>query len=67
MNEEIVALRKHLNQTQQQFAETLHVSIATVRTWEQGKYHPSPAAMEKIGVLVKKLKREQKKQDAIQD
>lgn len=58
MNEEIVALRKYLHQTQQQFAETLGVSIATVRTWEQEKYHPSALAMDKIGVLVKRMKRE---------
>lgn len=38
--EGVVELRKRLKLTQRQFAERLHVSIDTVKSWESGRRKP---------------------------
>ncbi len=58
MNEEIKKLRLSLNKSQEDFAQLIGVSVDSVRKWEQGKRNPSRMAYEKIGMLVKKLKKE---------
>jgi DNA-binding transcriptional regulator YiaG len=58
MNEELKDLRKFLKQSQSQFAQTLGVSVDTVRRWEQQKATPSHMALEKIATLVKRVKKE---------
>ena len=37
-------IRKRLNMTQQQFAHALHIPVATLRNWEQGRNAIDPAA-----------------------
>lgn len=37
-------VRKQLGMTQEVFAATLHVPLATLRNWEQGRVRPDPAA-----------------------
>lgn len=64
MNEELKELRTLLGQSQSAFAQTLGVSVDTVRRWEQQKAKPSHMAMEKIAKLVKQVKRE-KEQDNV--
>ena len=43
--EDIVALRRFVGLTQQQFAEALGISVHTLRNWEQGRRHPEGAAV----------------------
>lgn len=38
-----LSAREKLGMTQEQFARTLHTSVSTVRSWEQGKRTPTPA------------------------
>src|SRR5262249_15261697 len=37
---DVKAIRTKLSMTQEQFAEAFHLSIATVRDWEQGRFQP---------------------------
>lgn len=37
-------LRRRLNMTQEQFAAALHIPVATLRNWEQGRNAIDPAA-----------------------
>ncbi|HEY5795424.1 MAG TPA: helix-turn-helix domain-containing protein [Bosea sp. (in: a-proteobacteria)] len=37
-------VRKQLGMTQEQFAAALHIPLATLRNWEQGRTLPDPAA-----------------------
>jgi putative transcriptional regulator len=41
---EIVKMREGLGMTQAEFAETFHVSLSTLRSWEQGQRSPSGMA-----------------------
>ena len=56
---DILELRKFLGKTQESFASLVGVSVDAVRKWEQGKAKPSHLAMEKLGKLVKQLKKSQ--------
>ena len=42
---DVVALRRFVGLTQQQFAEALGISIHTLRNWEQGRRHPEGPAL----------------------
>ncbi len=37
-------VRKELGMTQEEFASALHIPVATLRNWEQGRVAPDPAA-----------------------
>ena len=41
---EIVKVRERLGMTQAEFAATFHLSLSTLRKWEQGHRGPSGAA-----------------------
>jgi len=43
--EDIVALRRFVGLTQQQFAEALGISVHTLRNWEQGRRNPEGPAL----------------------
>ncbi len=45
------ALRRKLNLTQEQFAQTFHLSLGTVRDWEQGRNQPDHAARALLQVI----------------
>src|SRR4051794_6883535 len=40
----VKALRRALRMTQEEFAERFHLSLGTLRDWEQGRYPPDQAA-----------------------
>lgn len=48
----IVELRQHLNLTQEQLAERLGVTFATVNRWENGHTKPSRLAIKQIEGLL---------------
>jgi putative transcriptional regulator len=50
---DIKAIRRKLNLTQEQFAVTFQLSLATVRDWEQGRYQPDQAARTLLRVIEK--------------
>ena len=41
---QVKAIREQLGMTQRQFASAYHLSLSTVRDWEQGRYLPDQAA-----------------------
>ncbi len=45
------ALRRRLNLTQEQFADTFHLALGTVRDWEQGRNQPDSAARALLQVI----------------
>lgn len=44
-------LRKNLSLTQQQFARLVHVEVATIRNWEQGRRAPEGPALALLSAL----------------
>jgi transcriptional regulator with XRE-family HTH domain len=52
--DEIHALRKRLNLTQQQFAEMLGVSFVTLNRWENGQTNPSAMGLAKLRELAER-------------
>lgn len=50
---QIQAARERLGMSQDTFAETFHISVGTVRNWEQGKRSPSGAAAALLWLLTK--------------
>jgi putative transcriptional regulator len=38
------AIRHRLGMTQEEFARSFHLSLATIRDWEQGRYQPDRSA-----------------------
>ena len=50
---DIRAIRQNLRLSQQQFAATFHLSVATVRDWEQARYQPDQAARTLLRVIAK--------------
>ena len=42
--EEIKAIRRKIRMSQSEFASTFHLSIETIKGWEQGKRRPDAAA-----------------------
>jgi putative transcriptional regulator len=51
--DEIVKTRERLGMTQEQFASTFHMSLWTLRNWEQGRSVPSGAAAVLLWLLTK--------------
>lgn len=47
----IIKLRAILNLSQAALAELLGVSFTSVNRWENGKYHPTKVAKEKIRLI----------------
>jgi putative transcriptional regulator len=47
------AIRAKLDLTQEQFAEALCISVATLRNWEQGRREPSGPAMRLLQIAAK--------------
>ena len=47
------ALRQKLNLTQEEFAKRFHLSLGTVRDWEQGAHRPDKAAQVLLTVIAK--------------
>ncbi len=52
-NPDVLKIRRHLRLTQQQFAELLGISPATLRNWEQGRRRPEGAARVLLCVAAK--------------
>ena len=50
---DVRAIRKSLNLTQEHFAATFHLSLATVRDWEQARSQPDQAARAFLRVIEK--------------
>jgi len=50
---EIVKARAQLGMTQEQFAAKFHISLWTLRNWEQGRSTPSGAAAVLLWLLTK--------------
>ena len=48
---DVRSLRRKLNLTQEQFARTFHLSLGTVRDWEQGRTQPDHAARAFLQVI----------------
>jgi putative transcriptional regulator len=46
-------LRLQHGMTQEQFAAALHIPVATLRNWEQGRVAPDPAAQSLLIVFAK--------------
>jgi putative transcriptional regulator len=44
-------IRHRLGMTQQQFAETIGIPLATLRNWEQARVEPDPAARALLRIL----------------
>jgi putative transcriptional regulator len=49
-------LRLQHGMTQEQFAAALHIPVATLRNWEQGRVAPDPAAQSLLTVFAKNPK-----------
>lgn len=47
----VAALRKKLKLTQEEFAARFHLSLGTVRDWEQGAHRPDQAAKVLLTVI----------------
>jgi len=50
---DVKAIRRRLNATQQQFAQALGISVATLRNWEQGRRNPDGPARALLQVAAK--------------
>src|SRR5262249_24847287 len=48
---DVKAIRTKLSMTQEQFAEAFHLSIATVRDWEQGRFQPDRSARTLLRII----------------
>ena len=51
--DDIVALRKFVRLTQEQFAEALGISVHTLRNWEQGRRTPEGPALALLRVAAR--------------
>ncbi len=47
-------LREKLGMTQREFASAYHLSLATLRDWEQGRYLPNQAARTLLKLITRK-------------
>ncbi len=52
----VKTLRRALSMTQEEFAERFHLSLATVRDWEQGRTQPDQAASTYLEVIARNPK-----------
>lgn len=48
---DVKAIRDRMSLTQEQFATTFHLSLATVQAWEQGQSLPDPIARTLLRVI----------------
>jgi putative transcriptional regulator len=46
-------IRARMGLTQEEFAETLYISVKTLRNWEQGRREPSGPAMRLLQIAAK--------------
>jgi putative transcriptional regulator len=53
---DVRGIRRRLKMTQAKFAATFHLSLATVRDWEQGRYQPDQAARTLLRVIEREPK-----------
>ena len=51
---QVKAIREKLGMTQREFARAYHLSLATVRDWEQGRYLPDQAARTLLKLIARK-------------
>ena len=51
---QVKAIREELGMTQREFASAYHLSLATVRDWEQGRYLPDRAARTLLKLIARK-------------
>lgn len=51
--EDVVALRRFVGLTQQQFAQALGISVHTLRNWEQGRRSPEGSALALLRVAAR--------------
>ena len=51
---QVKAIRLELGMTQREFASAYHLSLATVRDWEQGRYLPGQAARTLLKLIARK-------------
>jgi putative transcriptional regulator len=51
---QVKAIREELGMTQREFASAYHLSLATVRDWEQGRYLPGQAARTLLKLIARK-------------
>ena len=49
----VKALRRTLRMTQEEFAARFHLSLATLRDWEQGRSQPDQAASSYLAVIAR--------------
>jgi putative transcriptional regulator len=49
----VKTLRRALRMTQEEFAERFHLSLATLRDWEQGRSQPDQAARTYLEVIAR--------------
>jgi putative transcriptional regulator len=47
------AIRRQLRMSQQQFARTYHIPLATLKNWEQGRRQPDAPAAAYLQVIAK--------------
>lgn len=47
------AVRRELGMTQEEFAKALHIPVATLRNWEQGRVAPDPAARSLLTIVAR--------------
>lgn len=47
------SIRRRLNMTQEEFARALHVPVATLRNWEQGRVALEPAVVSLLTIVTK--------------
>jgi len=45
------AVRARLGMSQSEFARALHIPVATLRNWEQGRVRPDPAAQSLLRIV----------------
>ena len=49
----VKTIRRALGMTQEQFAESYHIPLGTLRDWEQGRTEPDQAAQAYLQVIAK--------------
>ena len=47
----VKAIRRAVKLTQEQFAETYHVPLGSLRDWEQGRYQPDAASRTLLAMI----------------
>jgi len=47
-------IRKHLHKSQQEFAQTYRIPLATLKNWEQGRRQPDAPAAAYLQVIAKR-------------